>query len=254
MELTHYLLTIQDPWRHDWVALGFFQQDDIERHFGHFRMSAGCNYYITVKDIINTHSLDRAKDLLNITEDLDEINYKHHCSSCEQPLSDNELLILDEIAENDMLSTADLDHKMAMVYIAGYVAFKNKQLVGSIPSSDPMMAYFNDRNRGKLKCPSIELVNFMLIAFAFYKQSNEQMCRVRLTSILAKFPQVFQLDLVLPKSALTCVSNILMKRFALQANNEQSADVTSRQTNIRCFYINWTTGIGLCIVTVLYGY
>ena len=31
-----------------------------------------------------------------------------------------------------MLSTAELDHKMAMVYIAGYVAFKNKQLVSSV--------------------------------------------------------------------------------------------------------------------------
>ena len=36
MALTTYLLATREPWRHDWVALGFFQQDDIERHFWPF--------------------------------------------------------------------------------------------------------------------------------------------------------------------------------------------------------------------------
>ena len=46
IDLALYLLRTEEKWKHDWVALGFFQQDDIERHFGHFRMSAGCNYRV----------------------------------------------------------------------------------------------------------------------------------------------------------------------------------------------------------------
>ena len=43
LDLSHFLLTTESPVRHDYVPLGFFQQDDIEQHFGYFRMSAGCN-------------------------------------------------------------------------------------------------------------------------------------------------------------------------------------------------------------------
>ena len=248
IDLALYLLRTEEKWKHDWVALGFFQQDDIERHFGHFRMSAGCNYYLTVKDIINTHSLDRAKIFLKVqSEDLDDLHATkdaHHCPSCDLPLTGTERLLLNEIADKNMLLQSDIDHRMAMVYIAGYIAFKHKQLEGIIPQEDPMMAYFNDRNRGKLKCPSYELVNFMLIAFAFYMQSphHRLMCRNRLSAIISKFPAIFHLQLDLPKEAIRRVANILMKRFAIQTNIEKRgagpsqkkmAKLTSTSTSAR---------------------
>ena len=56
VDLSKYLLTTSDPWQHEYVCLGFLQQDDLERHFGHFRASAGCNFYITVKDVVDTRT------------------------------------------------------------------------------------------------------------------------------------------------------------------------------------------------------
>ena len=40
--LAHYLLNTTASFRHNYIALGFFQQDNIEKHFAHFRMSSCC--------------------------------------------------------------------------------------------------------------------------------------------------------------------------------------------------------------------
>ena len=70
--------------KHDFVRLGFFQQDDLEKHFGHFRRSAGCNYFITAKEVYATHSLDRAKKMLKVCEDEDisGVPSNHVCEIC----------------------------------------------------------------------------------------------------------------------------------------------------------------------------
>ncbi|GFO14528.1 hypothetical protein PoB_004103300 [Plakobranchus ocellatus] len=39
-DISVYLLNIDMPFQHSYVAPGFFQRDDIEQHFAHFRMAA----------------------------------------------------------------------------------------------------------------------------------------------------------------------------------------------------------------------
>ena len=60
--------------RHKNIALVFFQLDDIEKHFAHFRISAGCNFYITAQDVAHAHAIDTAR-LLSECVDLD-FNYR----------------------------------------------------------------------------------------------------------------------------------------------------------------------------------
>ncbi|GFO15931.1 RNA-directed DNA polymerase from mobile element jockeylike [hydra vulgaris] [Plakobranchus ocellatus] len=61
LDVSKVLLSTNINVRYDFVLLGFFQQDDLETHFGHFRMAAGCDFYITVQDVFSTHSIDVAK-------------------------------------------------------------------------------------------------------------------------------------------------------------------------------------------------
>ena len=67
-QMSKYVLNLPPThhMHHQYVRLGFFQQDDLEHHFGHFRRSAGCNYYISVRDIMNTHNIDRTKLMLEM--------------------------------------------------------------------------------------------------------------------------------------------------------------------------------------------
>ena len=209
------------------MLLGHFQQDDLEQHFGHFRMSAGCNYYISVRDIANIHSLDRAKQLLSVTEDLDELNLTdvHECNLCKIPLTDSEVLLLDEITEDPrLMECVSPDEKMAMVYIGGYIAYKERSLaslqedVSCLPEN--LTAYFNSLNRGKLVCPKEQFIEFLLLAYCFLKQTSKLMCRKRFLFVLKDFCDIFHLDLDLNNSALRRVCNIMMKRFALFQETE----------------------------------
>ena len=219
LDLSADLMLTSEPWRHQYVLLGHFQQDDLEEHFAHFRRSAGCNYFISVKDVINTHSLDRAKLLLSLTDDIDELNDQHSCSLCDIPLTDAELILLDDMTESNLFQKISLDEKMAMIYLAGYIAFKESAYAADLQGDiselpKDVTEYFKSLNHGKLSCPSLELCEFLLIAFCFFANTKQHMCRVRLMSVLKHFPNMFHLDFNMPESALKRVCNIIMKRFA----------------------------------------
>ncbi|GFO40880.1 traf-interacting protein [Plakobranchus ocellatus] len=53
-DISVYLLNIDMPFQHSYVAPGFFQRDDIEQHFAHFRMAAGCKYFVHAAEIAQT--------------------------------------------------------------------------------------------------------------------------------------------------------------------------------------------------------
>ena len=88
IDVSRYLLETQSTARHNYVPLGFFQQDDLEAHFGHFRMSAGCNFYISVQDVFATHNMDKAKLMLQHCQDIDTSPTSHRCTLCNVELSD----------------------------------------------------------------------------------------------------------------------------------------------------------------------
>ena len=168
LDLTDYLLNTPQPWKHAYVSLGFFQQDDLERHFGHFRLSAGSNYYLTAKEALCTAALDRARKFLK-TADLDNIPSsmtRHKCLLCTEPLSDSDMYLLDEMAEETYINKVSTDEQNAIVYIAGYVAHKNKNDAGlSGNASDlnkEVTAFYDSQNRDGLTCPSSKFVNFAL--------------------------------------------------------------------------------------------
>ena len=89
---SRYLLcTIDTPLLFDMntYSLGFFQHDDMEHHFGHFRRSNGCNYYVSVREVMSTHFLDRTKEMLNF-EDFDtteSTTASHQCDLCSKELT-----------------------------------------------------------------------------------------------------------------------------------------------------------------------
>ena len=128
-----------------------------------------------MKDVINTHSLDRAKLLLSLTDDLDDINDSHQCSLCDIPLTDAEIILLDDMTDTNIFQKIDLDEKMAMIYLGGYIAFKEPEsaadLQGDISELPTEVTdYFQSLNPGKLSCPSLELCEVLLIAFCFFQK------------------------------------------------------------------------------------
>ena len=227
---SRYLLrTIDPPIRHEYVLLGFFQQDDLEHHFGHFRRSNGCNYYVSVREVMSTHFLDRSKEILKF-DDFDATENptaSHQCDLCSKELTLPERQLLDDIVSvEEVGKDLDSDEIMGLVYAAGYVAHKHPNLGGdgsNLPSW--MTKYITELSRGGLDYPTLPFMHFFILAQTFAVKSNEAFCRVRLIKILSVFPEIFDLPISPSKRALQRVCNILLK------NKEQRGHAGSHEKN-----------------------
>ena len=237
IELCKYLLSpASGPFQHQYVLLGFFQQDDLEHHFGHFRRAAGCNYYVSVRDVMLTHRIDRAKVML--AEDFELMDAKavtsHQCEKCDQPLEQQDIDLLDNIAETEDICSflkCDEDELNVLVYAAGYVAFRHKELAGNgsdIPSH--LKKYVDDLNRGGLSYPKSAFLNYIFMAYAFLKNCStktESFCRKRLIKLLSLFPSLFHLDINPTPRAQIRVANIFMNNRSKQLKRQQKMSEAS---------------------------
>ena len=50
----------------DYILLGKFQTDALERRFGHYRQMSGSQYLVSIYDIINSEKKIKIKKLLNL--------------------------------------------------------------------------------------------------------------------------------------------------------------------------------------------
>ena len=243
VHMSKYLMSpASGHFQHKYVLLGFFQQDDLEQHFGHFRRSAGCNYYISVRDVMMTHSIDRARIMLEKKMScLEHVEPAfHQCEHCDEALGDDDLKILDQIAETDNICQfidTSVNELNVIVYTAGYVAYKHPELKGSgqdIPSN--LKKYIDGLNRGKLSYPSKIFLTYMFMTFAFMKKCSSSLvlCRKRMTILLTFFPGLFNLKTEndelfnLSEAAKRTVANIFLNNRQNQFNTDQS-EASSRK-------------------------
>ena len=217
--LSKHLLETNECYKHDYVCLGFFQQDAIEHHFGHFRMSHGCNFFLTAGDVMFTHNLDRTQFMLEHSESEMDItgDSTHSCNLCDIDLTDLELLILDDLRDESISS----DEKMSLFYISGYVASKHPNLAGAEDDfPEEAKRFLSEIDRGGLTYPSVELFDFACLACLFFKSSDQVMCRKRLIFVLKKIPEIFNLDISLDDKPLRRFANIFFKRFSQKSSTE----------------------------------
>jgi len=230
LDISNYLLTTDTALKHSFITVGFFQQDDIEHHFAHFRMAAGSNYYITAQDVAHTHAQDRAKLMLLNDPDITQYSVSQHaCDVCDKPLTNEELINLDDLP----VTTCSLSHdeRMALFFIGGYVASKHTDFKGD-PSCvpDQVRLFTETVSHGGLSFPSHELFVFIMYAYTFIMASKEHSCRSRLVRIISDFPAMFHLNISLTKAPVVRIVNILLKRLCL--HKDAATTDQSRQRKI----------------------
>ena len=172
VDMSKMLLQTDAPFKHEYVLLGFFQQDDLESHFGHFRMSAGGNYYITTQEVFHTHNIDKARIMLGECENLDLTgDGSHKCSLCRDEPTENEQKIINELLDGEPLDKrVNHDTKLSLFYIGGYIAYKHEHLRGDPTQfQGDVGKYLEKLSRGGLSYPTPGLFDLLLIAFSVYR-------------------------------------------------------------------------------------
>ncbi|GFO24506.1 hypothetical protein PoB_005101100 [Plakobranchus ocellatus] len=128
--------------------------------------------------------------------------------------------MVDDMTNDDVNSKISLDEKMAVFYIAGYLAFKHKNLSGNALDASPeRKANFNAVNRKNLCQPSEAFFLFMLLAYYYFTHSQEMFCRKCLVQTLPMFFGLICLEVEVPIRFANILLNNCRKKFS-QISNE----------------------------------
>ena len=78
----------------DYILLGKFQTDNMESRFGQYRQLSGCNYLVSVAEVMQSERKLRIKGLLKLhTKSGGDINVKTFLAKFSEVKNDNKILI-----------------------------------------------------------------------------------------------------------------------------------------------------------------
>jgi len=109
---------------HQFVLLGLFSTDPLEKYFSKLRQSSGGCYFISVQQVVERVRIDRTKLLLQEDVDFSDCASGHSCSNCNRELTEKEVECFDALEE--LCSAMSDDVMMALIYIAGYVIVRSQ--------------------------------------------------------------------------------------------------------------------------------
>ena len=120
VELAVYLLSLN----HDYVCLGKYTTDYLEKMVGKLRQGSGGTYFITVQQVLEKVCIYKARLLLQLRVDVtDLIDCGHACAKCGYLPNEDICEILSKLPELEKILPSD--NIMAILYVAGYVVRKN---------------------------------------------------------------------------------------------------------------------------------
>lgn len=167
-EMTIYIF---DKFKPQYLLLGKFQTDPLEKRFGCYRQLSGANYHISLQQLLESEKKIRIKNLLFFSS---KYNFKIEDLTLpsDRDFKDNEIEKLD--AKLLEVSAANLDFSLPseiaglVLYIAGYASHStaNKKCcidcTAKLINDDDIIHYefekecsfINECNRGRLKKPT----------------------------------------------------------------------------------------------------
>jgi hypothetical protein len=101
----------------DYILLGRCQSDPIEARFGRYRQLCGANFYVSVRQIVESESKIRVLNLMQQKCDLRLMNY-HYEVDIDVPNWMQESLEKIDLFNFEVIDTADLN---VIFYVAGYI-------------------------------------------------------------------------------------------------------------------------------------
>ena len=207
VELTKQLLSTS----HDFVMLGTFSTDPLEKYFSKLRQSAGGSYYIAAQQVVERVRIDRTKLLLQVDADLSDLTSGHACNLCSRELSEAEAALFDDL--ECLADSLQTDVKMCLVYIAGYVCRADAE------NDDDTFAfvekygdYLRSIDRGGLRIPGDEICQWCMLCYALFVSLEHPVCRKSLVGFLSDIASYF--SIAVTNSHCGIMANVLLSNNA----------------------------------------
>ena len=225
VDLVHHLLTIK---KFRYVPLGKFTTDILEKFFGKLRQGSGGSYFITVQQIIEKVNIKRASLLLS-HEDISDLKGTegHQCDSCDFILDEEGVEIFDNLAELE--SSINLDTKMSLVYISGYVSRHDDSLSEKELLEETMFyvekygEVVKELDRGGLKYPTDTVCQWSFFCYSMFMSVRNKVCKKSLSDIFMLIADHHNMKLIQQHHAVI-LSNIFLNNFCKDENPKSTKE------------------------------
>lgn len=219
--ITEFCEAILDDDAVKYVLLGNLQSDDLEGEFGVYRGMFGGLYHISVEQILIGAKFRLLSHFQTLNSDENEniLIIKHSAPCCTSSISDDELQLVDDIA--DKIDLLTIQERNALFYVAGYIT-KKEHLITCEPTGIEMSSdseFLSLVSRGKLTYPSSQLFNYTLCCYAFFSASVSDKCLKRLTNVFSFLHDVFLFDLDRKDAINVRLVNTFCKGFVRKVND-----------------------------------
>ena len=211
VDLTRHLLASG----FEYVLLGWFTTDPLEKYFSKLRQGSGGAYFITVQGILEKTKILQTKLCLQLGIVIDGED-GHACSICSRPLDEMEAEIMDHLAElEDNIPTETM---LSIVYIAGYVekyGKTNEEADDTMFYYQKYSSYFDALDRGGLHKPSDSVVRWSIFCYIFFVQLMDRSIDVCGKFLIQQFSFIAKkFDFDINQRQCRALANMWLKNFS----------------------------------------
>lgn len=200
---------------HQYVLLGQFSTDPLEKEFSKLRQGSGGTYFINVQQITEKTRINRAKLLLSLRSEITVEDAGHACSDCDFTLESDERACETVDSLEELETSVPAETVAVLVYIAGYVTRKDPEadeetlLEQTSFYYDRFGQYTDALDRGGLKVPSDSACQWTIFCFIVFNVVKEAVCRKSFSRIAMSVSDLFEFGM--EERHARILSNILLK-------------------------------------------
>ena len=218
------IVHLLDDHNFKFVLTGQISSDPIESRFGRYRQMSGGNYFISVKQLLESENKIKLSSLLNSGISLDSLT---------SVVKESDVTTKSEFFQfnvpDDGITLSD-NELQVVFYVSGYCGHRIKMSVTCdecvscfvdeyvLPVVDVPTDFFNYINRGRLKAPTPRLFNFLCKVYTLFcllKSSN-------------KFDEFLRL-----RSPVNCFVSLVEERFF------NDSYICKQYSCIHDLYVHW---------------
>lgn len=205
---------------HEYVLLGQFSTDPLEKEFSKLRQGSGGTYFITVQQITEKSNIDRAKLLLALKTDktvMDNVVPGHACSQCNFALESDERACQTMDNLEELEASVPPETKSVLVYIAGYITRKDPE-EDELSQLDQTTFYFqqfgkytDSLDRGGLNIPSDRACQWTIFCYVLFNVVKASVCQRSFMKIAMTVSDELQFQM--EERHARIISNIFLRNF-----------------------------------------
>lgn len=216
---------------HEYVLLGQFSTDPLEKEFSKLRQGSGGTYFINVQQIVEKSNINRAKLLLTLNSDqaaFDTEDEGHRCEDCTFVLENSERAC--ETFDNleELEASVSKETLSVLVYIAGYVT-RHDAAADEASSLDMTTFYYErygaytaDMDRGGLKVPSDRACQWTIFTYILFSVVKASVCRSSLCKLAMTLSDTFKFHV--EERHARILANILIKNYCVASTPRSSKE------------------------------